>query len=134
MVNPVPEFTSVPSPIVPMPNVVRYEAAAVPSLDTRGAMADALVDLYYWADPVQGNIDLETIRERLGGKVAIAGGVNAPLTLGKGSPEEIRRAVVDAIEILGPSGFILEPVDALFPDTPWEAVKTMIDSWKELQL
>ena len=96
-------------------------------------LADALVDLYYWADPVQGNIDLETIRERLGGKVAIAGGVNAPLTLGKGSPEEIRRAVVDAIEILGPGGFILEPVDSLFPDTPWAAVKTMIDTWKELQ-
>ncbi|MHC4444055.1 MAG: uroporphyrinogen decarboxylase family protein [Planctomycetota bacterium] len=95
-------------------------------------LVDANVDLYYWADPVQGDADLETIREKLGGKVAIAGGVNAPITLGMGTPKEIRQAVADAIEILGPSGFILEPMDSLFPNTPWEAVKTMIDAWKEL--
>ncbi len=94
-------------------------------------LAEAGVDLYYWADPVQGDADLQTTRAELGGKVAIAGGVNAPLTLGRGSPEEIRSAVHAAIETLGPAAFILEPVDSLFPDTPWPAVKTMIDAWKE---
>ncbi len=96
-----------------------------------GYLADAGVDLWYWADPVQGGVDLRAARDTLRGRMAIAGGVNAPLTLGKGSPEEIRRAVREAMETLGPAGFILEPVDSLFPDTPWEAVKTMIDAWKE---
>lgn len=94
-------------------------------------LAEAGVDLYYWADPVQGDADLEATREVLGGKVAIAGGVNAPLTLGKGTPAEIRRAVHDAMDTFGPAGFVLEPVDSLFPDTPWPAVKAMIDAWKE---
>ena len=84
-----------------------------------------------WADPVQGDADLETTQSELGGQVAVAGGVNAPLTLGRGSTAEIRQAVDDAIETLGPAGFILEPVDSLFPDTPWPAVRTLIDAWKE---
>ena len=46
--------------------------------------------------------------------------------------DEIRQAVRDAVETLGPSGFILEPVDSLFPDTPWPAVRTMIDEWKRV--
>ena len=95
-------------------------------------LVEADVDVYYWVDPVMGEVDLETVRRELGGKVAIAGGVNAPLTLGKGTDEEIRAQVRDAIETLGPAGFILEPVDSLFPDTPWRAVETMIDAWKEL--
>lgn len=95
-------------------------------------LAEAGVDLYYWVDPVQGDADLRITRAQLGAKVAIAGGVNAPLTLGQGSSETIRQAVRDAIEVLGPAGFILEPVDSLFPDTPWPAVKTMIDAWREM--
>jgi len=89
------------------------------------------VDLFLWADPVQGGADLATVRRELGDRVAIAGGVNAPLTLGKASPSDIRRAVRDAISTLGPTRFILEPVDSLFPDTPWPAVETMIEAWKE---
>jgi len=38
-----------------------------------------------------------------------------------------------ALEVLGPTGrFILHPLDALFPDTPWQAVLAMIEAWKEL--
>jgi uroporphyrinogen-III decarboxylase len=95
---------------------------------------DAGVDLYYWADPVQGDADLRTVRAELGGKTAVAGGVNAPLTLGRGTPAEIRKAVRDAIETLGPAGFILEPVDSLFPDTPWPAVEVMIEAWSDAVL
>ena len=120
-------------------NVARVHAAGAKFgyVMTTGArpllryLAQAGVDVYHWADPVMGGVDLQTVRRELGGRVAIAGGVNAPLTLGKGSPEQIRRQVREAIETLGPAGFILEPVDSLFPDTPWSAVKIMIDAWKE---
>jgi uroporphyrinogen-III decarboxylase len=95
-------------------------------------LAEAGVDLYYWVDPAQGDADPRVTRAQLGAKVAVAGGVNAPLTLGQGSPATIRQAVRSAIEILGPAGFILEPADSLFTDTPWPAVKTMIDAWREI--
>ncbi|MBN1341702.1 MAG: hypothetical protein JXQ73_03430 [Phycisphaerae bacterium] len=97
-------------------------------------LPQANVDLLYWVDPVMGGVDIETVRHELGGKVAIAGGVNAPLTLGKGSAQEIRAQVEQAIETLGPAGFVLEPVDSLFPDTPWSAVRTMIEAWKQAVL
>lgn len=47
-------------------------------------------------------------------------------------PEEIRKEVYSAVEVLRPGSFILSPVDALFPDTPWESVKTMIEAWREV--
>jgi len=36
------------------------------------------------------------------------------------------------MEVLAPTKrFILHPVDALFPDTPWEGIEMMIESWKK---
>ena len=54
------------------------------------------------------------------------------MTLGRGSTDDIRIAVRNALETLGPAGFILEPVDSLYPDTPWPAVRAMIDNWKDM--
>ena len=95
-------------------------------------LKEANIDLLYFVDPVQDNVDLKLLKQKLDGQFALAGGVNSSLTLKKGSPEEIRKAVYNAIEILGPKGFILSPVDALFPDTPWESVQIMIESWCEM--
>ena len=40
---------------------------------------------------------------------------------------EVRRA----LDVLGPTRrFILHPVDAIFPDTPVDAVMTMIEAWQ----
>jgi hypothetical protein len=109
---------------------------------TMGAstMADSLiaasVDLLYYVDPVQDKTDLAQVKQRFHGnpeqkQVALAGGVNSAVTLGGGNPEEIREAVQTALRLMGPDAFILAPVDAIFPDTPWVSVKTMIDAWKE---
>jgi len=95
-------------------------------------LKEANIDLLYFVDPVQDKVDLKILKQRLGGQFALAGGVNSSITLGKGSPEEICRAVHTAVETLGPTNFILSPVDALFPDTPWENVKIMIDAWREV--
>ena len=95
-------------------------------------LPEADVDLWYWCDPAMGDADNRTIRRELGGKVAVAGGVNAPLTLGKGTAAEIRRQVTESIEGLGPAGLILEPVDSLFPNTPPHAVEAMIGAWKDV--
>ena len=100
------------------------------------ALADALIasgiDLLYFVDPVQDGVDLAQAKAAFGGRLALAGGINSSITLGQGSREEIRQAVHHAAEALGPEGFILAPVDALFPDTPWPSVEAMIDAWREL--
>jgi hypothetical protein len=100
------------------------------------AMADHLlaagVDVLYYVDPVQDKADLAAVKARFGGRMALAGGINSGVTLASGSAAEIRAAVRQALTTLGPAGFILAPVDALFPDTPWSSVEAMIAAWKEM--
>jgi len=96
-------------------------------------LADAGVDLLYFADPIQDRLSLEKARELLAGRMTLAGGTNA-LSLASGDPRRIRDEVRRAIEVLGPTHrFILHPVDAIFPDTPWAGVETMIEAWKEFR-
>ena len=93
-------------------------------------LIDAGVDVLYFVDPVQDAISPERAREIFGGRMAVAGGVNA-LTLARGDPQKIRDEVRRAMDGLAQTGrFILHPVDALFPDTPWEGVEAMIEEWK----
>jgi len=94
-------------------------------------LVEAGVDLIYFIDPVQDKITLERAVELFGGRVAVAGGINTT-ALSKMNKSEIEFSVERALRMLGGSGrFILQPVDALFPDTPWEKVKALIDSWKK---
>jgi len=94
-------------------------------------LADAGVDLLFFVDPVQDGIALEKARGLIGAGMTLVGGTNA-LTLCAADPQRIRAEVCRALEVLGPTNrFILHPVDALFPDTPWEGVKQMIAAWRE---
>jgi hypothetical protein len=94
-------------------------------------LAEAGVDVLYFVDPVQDRLPLEAARQLLGGRMTLVGGTNA-LTLASGDRRRIREEVHRAIDVLGPTQrFILHPLDAIFPDTPWEGVEAMIDAWKE---
>ncbi|MCC6127165.1 MAG: hypothetical protein IT426_19560 [Pirellulales bacterium] len=94
-------------------------------------LADAGVDVLYFVDPVLDRIPLAKAKELFGDRMTMVGGTNA-LSLASGDPQRIRDEVRRAIEILGPTNrFILHPIDALFPDTPWEGVEQMIAAWKE---
>ncbi len=94
-------------------------------------LADAGVDVLYFLDPVQDGVALETARDLLAGRMTLVGGTNA-LTLASGDPQRIRDEVRRAVEVLGPTNrFILQPVDAVFPDTPWGGIEHMIDAWRE---
>lgn len=96
-------------------------------------LADAGTDLLYFVDPVQDGITPETARDLLSERMTLVGGVNA-LTLASGDSDKIRSEVRHAMEVLGPTNrFILHPIDAIFPDTPWEGLETMIEAWKEYQ-
>jgi hypothetical protein len=94
-------------------------------------LADAGVDVLYFVDPVQDRLSLERARELLGDRLTLVGGTNA-LTLSSGDANLINEEVCRAIAALGSTNrFILHPVDALFPDTPWEGVEQMIAAWKK---
>lgn len=96
-------------------------------------LADAGVDVLYFVDPVQDKIILERARELFSDRLTMVGGTNA-LSLSSGNPQRIREEVRRALDILGPTNrFILHPVDAIFPDTPWEGVEIMIGAWKEFR-
>jgi hypothetical protein len=96
-------------------------------------LTDAGVDLLCFVDPIQDRLTLEKAREILGGRITLAGGTNA-LSLASGDTQRIGDEVRRAVEILGPTNrFILHPVDAIFPDTPWSGVETMIRAWKHCQ-
>ena len=94
-------------------------------------LADAGTDVLYFVDPVQDAISLDTARDLLADRMTLAGGINA-LTLQCGDPQRIGDEIRRAIECLGPSNrFILHPVDAVFPDTPWAGVEAMIRAWQQ---
>jgi uroporphyrinogen-III decarboxylase len=101
------------------------------------ALMDDLIDLeidsLMGVDPVQGRADLEKTKSRLGKHMCLWGGINGALTLGGGTPEEVRKATRDAIRTLGPGGgFVLYPVDQMVRGTPWQNVEAMIDCWHEV--
>lgn len=103
----------------------------VETLGTR--LADAGVDLLYFVDPFQDRITLESARDRLADRLTLVGGLNST-TLARSQPDQIREQVRRALEILGPTNrFILHPVDAIFPDTPWASVETVIQAWQEFR-
>ncbi|MBI3986758.1 MAG: hypothetical protein HY343_07555 [Lentisphaerae bacterium] len=101
----------------------------VETLGTR--LAEAGVDVLYFVDPVQDRCDLARVRETLGGRMTLVGGVNA-LSLATPDRVRIESEVRAALDTLGPTRrFILHPVDAIFPDTPWAGVELLIAAWRK---
>jgi len=92
------------------------------------------IDVLIGPDPVQGKgTDLERMAEQLQGRMCTWGGVNGFITVERGTKEDIDTAVRQAIETLGPEGFILSPVDNVrdSSDEVWENVLALIESWKK---
>jgi uroporphyrinogen-III decarboxylase len=104
----------------------------MPLLD---AYAQVGYDVHYYLDPVQGGpgTDLRKVKQVLGSKIAVLGGINSAVTLESGTPEEIRQAVFDAVHVLGPQGLILCPVDCIAYSTPWQSIETVIEAWKKVR-
>ncbi len=93
-------------------------------------LKDVGVDVLIGVDPREW--DLEEAKLQLGGHVALWGGVNGHLTVEQGVPEDVRAEVREAVAALGPTGFILSPVDNVRSDEPKAQanVDALIDEWK----
>ncbi len=94
-------------------------------------LIQAGVDVLYFVDPVQDGLSPEKARQLFGGRITLAGGFNST-TLAGSAPSAVRQSVRRALEELAGTGrFILQPVDALHPDTPWEGLQAAIEAWRE---
>jgi uroporphyrinogen-III decarboxylase len=104
-------------------------SGAMPLLDQ---FNDLGFDIYSNIDPMTPHMDLEAIKKKVGGRITLCGGVNNNQILERGTDEQVQRAVQDAVEKLGPDGFILAPGDSILA-TSEKAVHNfyvMIDAWK----
>jgi uroporphyrinogen-III decarboxylase len=93
---------------------------------------EAGVDVLIGVDPIQGtHTDMPLLREKLGGRTCLWGGVSGAVTVERGTEEEVRSAVRHAIDTLGPTGFVLSPIDNITVDEPrtWRNVQVFLDEW-----
>ena len=99
-------------------------------------LLEAGVDVLYFvdpSDPISGGLDLGSLRDLTRNGMTLVGGIST-LAVNRNDADEIDGFVKSAIDALGPSNrFILSPVDALFPDTPWNGIELLIDSWKRFR-
>ncbi len=91
-------------------------------------------DVLIGVDPIQGtHTDMPLMKEKLGDQICLWGGVSAAVTVELGTEDEIRTAVGQAIQTLGPTGLILSPVDNITVDVPktWNNISIFVDEWQK---
>jgi hypothetical protein len=95
---------------------------------------EAGIDVLVGIDPIQGtHTDLPLMKKKLGKRMCLWGGVSGAVTVELGSESDVRAAVQHAIEILGPAGLVLSPVDNITVDAPqtWANIDIFIDEWQK---
>lgn len=94
------------------------------------------IDVLIGIDPVQDkDMDMTALRPALGDDVSVWGGINAFVTVERGTTRQIKAAVGQALEALGKTGTILSPVDNIRDpsDKVWKNVLALIKAWKQLR-
>jgi len=68
------------------------------------------------------------LRARFGGRMAFWGGIDTQWLLPKGSPDDVRRAVREMLDLMGRAGgYVLAAVHNIQDDVPPENVWAMLD-------
>ena len=88
-------------------------------------MAETGADVVEPLDPL-GGVSVLDAKRRIGGKVALMGGVNT-LTLSSGTAEEVRSEAIRKCLEGGPHGYVLGAGDMVPPGTPYENLKAMVE-------
>lgn len=95
---------------------------------------EAGVDVLIGVDPVQDTrMDLALLKELVGDRMCLWGGVSGAVTVEMGTEEEVRLAVRQAVETLGPTGLVLSPVDNITVDVPktWHNIDVFMEEWRK---
>jgi len=88
--------------------------------------------LSYLNPPPMGDADLGEIKQRVGERICLWGGINSPITIERGTQEEVRQAVVDAIRAAAPGGgFVLASADAIMVEEAYDNLMTMVRTCHE---
>ena len=115
------------------PMMYTMSVGCMPLLDL---FVEAGYDAHYLLDPVPdgSRIDLAKVKSAFRNKIAVIGGLNAPITLERGTPEAIRQEVFDAVRTLGPGGGLaLTPAESIYATTSWESIETLIAAWRQVR-
>jgi len=73
--------------------------------------------------------DLRRIKQKYGDRLSFWGGIGVQSVMPHGTPDDVRRAVREAAEMLGSGGgLLLAPAHILDPAVPWENVEAFIDA------
>jgi hypothetical protein len=102
-----------------------------PMLD---AYLEAGLDVLLGIDPIQGtHTDMSLMKQKLGDRVCLWGGVSGAVTVEMGTETGVRAAVRRAIETLGPHGFVLSPIDNITVDEPltWHNLDIFMNEWRK---
>ena len=72
------------------------------------------------------------VKKKFDQKICLWGGVSGAVTIEMGTEEQVRSETKKAIDTLGPSGFILSPVDNITLDAPlvWSNIELFKDEWR----
>ena len=92
-------------------------------------MAETGVDAIEPLD-VDGGVNLHAVKEKVGGRVCLKGGVSTLLLL-NGSPKQVYAESRRCIETLGPEGYILGSADDIPRDTPFANIEAMVRAAQE---
>ena len=91
---------------------------------------DLGIDILLGPDPVERGMDLKRVKDEIGDRICLWGGVSEHVTLETLDRQRIEREVQEAIQTLAPGGgFILTPVDNR-PAMLWESTTYMIEAWR----
>ncbi len=88
-------------------------------------MADTGADVVEPLDPL-GGVEVADAKRRIGGRVALMGGVNT-LTLASGTPEDVRAEAIRKCREGGPYGYVLAAGDMVPPDTTLANLQALVD-------
>ena len=95
---------------------------------------EAGIDVLIGVDPIQdARMDMALLKETVGDKICLWGGVSGAVTVEQGSEEQVRSAVRHAIATLGPRGFVLSPIDNITVDEArtWQNINIFVDEWRK---
>ena len=81
-------------------------------------------------NPVQPEcMDLRTIKEQYGDRLAFWGTIGTQSTMPFGTADEVRDTVRRTIELMGP-GLLVAPTHTLEPEVPWANIEALVETVK----
>ena len=106
----------------------------MPLLET---LAEIGYDMHFLLDPIvpgsSQRVDLAAVKAAWRGRISVVGAINQPITLQRGSRQNVREEVFHSVDTLGPGGLCLTPVEAVYSFTPTASLEAMIEAWREVR-